>query len=130
MKAVDTNILARLILQDDERQMELARDLLREPVWITHSVWLELGWVLNKRLRLDRATVAEALLTLLSLSTVHVADRTGLEWAIERYRGGADWGDVLHLVGASGASDAFVTFDRGIAAAVGDDPPVAVETLG
>ena len=130
MKSVDTNILARLVLQDDERQVELARDIMRAPVWVTHTVWLELGWVLGKRLRLDHAIVADALLTLLSLSTVHVADRDGLEWAIERYREGADWGDVLHLVAVRGASDVFVTFDRRIERAAGDDPPVIIETLG
>lgn len=128
MKAVDTNILARLILQDDPRQARLAETILREPVWVSHTVWIELGWVLGKRLRLDHAVAADALETLLMLETVHVADREGLAWAIERYRAGADWADAMHLVAARGVADRFVTFDLGIARI--DTPPLPIETLG
>lgn len=127
MKAVDTNILARLILQDEPHQARLAEAIVREPVWVSHTVWIELGWVLGKRLRLDHATVADAMATLLMLETVHVADREGLAWAIERYRAGADWADAVHLVAARGVADRFVTFDRGIARI--DTPPLPIETL-
>ncbi|MCC2977585.1 type II toxin-antitoxin system VapC family toxin [Sphingomonas sp. PL-96] len=94
MKAVDTNVLARLILQDEPNQARLAETVVREPIWVSHTVWIELGWVLGRRLRLDRVIVADALETLLMLETVHVADRDGLLWAVDRYRKGADWGDV------------------------------------
>lgn len=127
MKAVDTNILARLILQDEPHQARLAEAIVREPVWVSHTVWIELGWVLGKRLRLDHAIVADAMATLLMLETVHVADREGLAWAIERYRAGADWADAVHLVAARGVADRFVTFDRGIEQI--DTPPLPVETL-
>lgn len=127
MRAADTNILARLILQDEPHQARLAEAIVREPVWVSHTVWIELGWVLGKRLRLDHATVADAMATLLMLETVHVADREGLAWAIERYRAGADWADAVHLVAARGVADRFVTFDRGIARI--DTPPLPVETL-
>ena len=127
MRAVDTNILARLILQDEPHQARLAEAIVREPVWVSNTVWIELGWVLGKRLRLDHATVADAMATLLMLDTVHVADRDGLAWAIERYRAGADWADAVHLVAARGVADRFVTFDRGIARI--DTPPLPVETL-
>ena len=128
MRAVDTNVLARLILQDDDRQSEVARSILREPVWVSYSVWVELGWVLSKRLKLDVAVVSDALSTLLAMSSVHVADREGLAWAIDRYRGGADWADMVHLVAARGVADRFATFDRFIAADAGGSP-VVVETL-
>ena len=127
MRAVDTNILARLILQDEPHQARLAEAIVREPVWVSHTVWIELGWVLGKRLRLDHAIVADAMATLLMLETVHVADREGLAWAIERYRAGADWADAVHLVAARGVADRFVTFDRGIARI--DTPPLPIETL-
>ncbi len=128
MRAVDTNILARLILQDDERQTAVAADILGEPVWVALSVWTELGWLLFKRLKLQRETVADALSTLLTVETVRVADPIGLSWAIDRFRAGADWADMVHLIAARGAADVFATFDAGIAPAA-PDAPIPIETL-
>lgn len=128
MKAVDTNILARFILADDEHQSEMASEILGTPVWVSLTVWLELGWVLSKRAALGRAMVADAIETLLQLGTIHTADRDGLAWAVARYRAGADWADVIHLVSARTAADGFVTFDRGIATYAAQSP-IPVETL-
>ena len=128
MKAVDTNILARFILADDERQSALASDILNAPVWVGLTVWLELGWVLSKRAALGRTMVADAIETLLQLRTIHTADRDGLVWAVARYRAGADWADMIHLVSARSAADGFVTFDRGIATSAAQSP-LPVETL-
>ncbi|NJR78016.1 type II toxin-antitoxin system VapC family toxin [Sphingomonas corticis] len=128
MRAVDTNVLARLILQDDPHQAAAARAVIEQPVWIPASVWLELGWVLSRRMGLERGTVAAALSGLLMTETVHVSDRNGLAWAIERYRAGADWADAVHLVASRGVADAFVTFDRGVTRELGD-APLPVETL-
>lgn len=102
---------------------------MEQPVWVPVSVWLELGWVLYRRLGLDRGTVAAALSGLLMIETVHVSDRNGLAWAIERYRAGADWADAVHLVASRGVADAFVTFDRGMDRELGD-APLPIETLG
>lgn len=129
MRALDTNVLARLILADDDQQYALAVALIGQPVWITTTVWIELGWVLSKRLRLDRAVVSEALRTILMIETVHTADRDGIGWAIERYRAGADWADMIHLIAARGVAETFATFDRGIVAEAGPDTPIVIETL-
>jgi predicted nucleic-acid-binding protein len=129
MRALDTNVLARLVLADDDQQYASAIALIGQPVWITTTVWIELGWVLSKRLRLDRAVVSEALRTILMIETVHTADRDGIGWAIERYRAGADWADMIHLITARGVAETFVTFDRGIVAQAGPDTPIAIETL-
>ncbi|MGA1800008.1 type II toxin-antitoxin system VapC family toxin [Sphingomonas sp. 4RDLI-65] len=128
MKAVDTNILARFILADDERQSAMASDILSAPVWVGLTVWLELGWVLATRAALGRAIVADAIETLLQLRTIHTADRDGLAWAVARYRAGADWADMIHLVSARSVADGFVTFDRGIAP-YATQSPLPVETL-
>ena len=129
MKAVDTNILARFILGDHPEQAQRAVEVLGEPVWVGFSVWLELGWVLSKRLGLERPIVADMLGTILSIDTVHAPDPTGLSWAIERYRTGADWGDMIHLICADGIADQFVTFDRALAAQAGINAPLRIETL-
>ncbi len=129
MKSVDTNILARFILGDHPEQGQRAVEILSEPVWISFSVWLELGWVLSKRLGLDRAMVADMLGTILTIDTVHAPDSAGLSWAIERYRTGADWGDMIHLISVDGIADHFVTFDRALSAQAGINAPLRIETL-
>lgn len=129
MKAIDTNIIARIVLGDDEAQAQQAALILRDPVWISMTVWLELGWVLGRRLGLDREVVADAMATILLIETVHTPDPEGLSWAIERYRAGGDWADMLHLVVARGVADRFVTFDRAILKCAGSGSPVPIETL-
>ena len=129
MKSVDTNVLARFILGDHPQQAQRAVEVLRDPVWISFSVWLELGWVLSKRLGLDRTMVADMLGTILTIDTVHAPDSAGLSWAIERYRAGADWSDMIHLISGDGVADHFATFDRALAAQAGPNPPLRIETL-
>lgn len=127
MKAVDTNILARLVLGDDPEQASLAARVLAEPVWVTDSVWVELGWVLSKRLTMDRFAAADALATILSLDTVNTANREGLFWAIDRFRKGANWADMVHLVSAHTVATSFVSFDPRIRRDAGAEPPLPIE---
>lgn len=129
MRAVDTNVLARLLLADDPAQHAVAVKIVENPVWITPTVWLELGWLLGKKPRLAREVIADMLLALLSTETVKTSDEDGLLWAIGRYRAGADWADVMHLIMARDIASTFATFDRGIAPAVAGDPSLAIETL-
>ena len=127
MRSIDTNVLARIVLADDPAQFAVAAALLDQPVWITATVWLELGWVLGKKL--DRRGVADALSNILAIQSIHTFDIDGLGWAIDRYRAGADWADVIHLVSARGIADRFTTFDRDIARCAGETPPLPIETL-
>lgn len=129
MIAVDTNVLARFILQDDRGQAARAAELLADPVWVPITVWLELGWVLGKQLRLDRPIIADALETLLAMHSIHAADRSGLRWAIDRFRAGADWADVIHLIAAADAAHAFATFDERLGHQAGSATPMPVEAL-
>lgn len=127
MRAVDTNVLARLVLADDDAQYGVAVGLLEQPVWVAATVWLELGWVLGKKL--GRPAVAEALAGILAMESVHTFDVEGLDWAIDRYRAGADWADVVHIVSARSIADRFATFDRDIGRCVGETSLIPIETL-
>lgn len=129
MNALDTNILARFILRDDETQTRTADALLMTPVWVTITVWLELGWILGKQLRLERHAVGDALETLLALDTVHTADREGLFWAIDRFRVGADWADMIHLVAVRGSAETFSTFDSKLPRHAGSAAPVQINSI-
>jgi predicted nucleic-acid-binding protein len=128
MIALDTNVIVRWILRDDEAQAVVAEGLLATPCWIGITILLELGWVLLRRGQLPREVIFEALTLLISLPEVHVERAAEVRWALGRFRDGADLADVLHLA-ATAKVDHFATFDRKLAKRAGDDAPVPVRTL-
>lgn len=129
MRSLDTNVLARWLLGDDPAQAEVAERIITEPVRVSHTVLLELGWVLHRALGLPRETVADMMDQVLNLDTVTIEHAEQLPWAIARYRQGADWGDVMHLVVTPEDGNTFTTFDRKLARRAGADAPLAIETL-
>lgn len=127
MRAIDTNIVLRLILADDPHQAELAARVIQEPAMIGIAVLMETVWVLQSTYLQHRAAIAEALVALLDIPTIHVPDEPGVRWAIGRYRDhSADFADMLHIVAAKGASS-FASFDKKLAASAGPQSPVPIE---
>jgi len=127
--ALDTNILARYLLDDEPAQARAARRLLADAkagYWIPVTVVLELAWVLRKA-DSPRGVVMERLRDLLSLRNVRVQNADlvfqALRWAAQ----GMDLADALHLV-LSGKAERFVTFDEALvkqARKLGMQPPVS-----
>lgn len=128
MKAVDTNILVRFVIRDDEAQVQLAMQVLVEPCFISCTVLLETAWVLSSRYQLTREDLSATLNDLVRLPSVTVSNAETIGWAIERFAAGADFADMMHLVSAHGA-DGFVTFDRRLARAAGPAAPLPIEIL-
>lgn len=129
MKAIDTNVALRLITGDDKDQMIKAQLLLaEETVFVTLSVAMEIEWVLRSGYKWSPVVIADALAAFVKLDAIEAEELGGLSWAIDRMRAGADFADMLHLLSAHEA-DAFVTFDRRLAARAGLHTPVMVETL-
>ena len=64
--AIDTNVLVRLLVRDNEAQYAAAQRLVDraaaadEPVLIVLGVLLETEWVLRSRYKLDKASIAAA----------------------------------------------------------------------
>ena len=111
MIAVDTNILVRFYLNDDEAQAGLATRLLtNEDVYVPKTVLLELEWVLRGVARVSRSAIAKSLAHLLSLPNVRVEDGANVRAALKAFTQGMDFADALHLKSSSGA-DRFATFD-------------------
>jgi predicted nucleic-acid-binding protein len=129
LHSLDTSVLARFLLGDDSRQFKIAEGLLSEPFWVPQTVLLELGWVLFKALGLPRETVAELIEQIVSLETGQIENAAGIEWALSRFRDGADWADMIHLAASEGQALDFATFDHKLARYAGDNPPVPVQTL-
>lgn len=129
MRSVDTNVLARYVMRDDEAQARVADATLSEPCFISDTVFLETAWLLSSRYRLTRAVLAATLADLLQLPAVTVSDPDRIGWAIERFAAGADFADMMHIVASDGA-DSFVTFERDMVHLAGSESPIPVETLG
>ena len=49
MNAVDTNVVVRVLLRDDERQAEIADEVVAKGAWISLIVLAETIWVLRKQ---------------------------------------------------------------------------------
>ena len=65
MKAVDTNVLARYLLNDDPVQSPIATSIMAEPNYVSDTVLVEAAWLLSSRYGFDRAVLAGALADLL-----------------------------------------------------------------
>lgn len=128
MRSVDTNVVVRWLLRDDLRQAAIADRIMDEPVEITQTVMLELAWVLMSIGRMSREQFADAMLAVLAIRTAFFRDRSGFRWAIDRFRTGADWEDVVHIV-ATDEADCFATFDKAVRRQAGASTPVRIEIL-
>lgn len=115
MIAVDTNVVVRVLTNDDPTQARRAlRRMRTETVWVSRTVVLETEWVLRYAYALDTEAVASALTALLGVPSIEVEDRAAVLQAIAWHVAGMDFADALHLA-ASGTSSAFVSFDRALA---------------
>jgi predicted nucleic-acid-binding protein len=117
MISPDTNVLVRILTNDDEQQAAVATEVLRSnDLYIAKTVILELEWVLRFSYGFDRASVNRALMFLMGLENAVVEDAGTVERALERHAEGMDFADALHVESSTAAKE-FVTFDRRLAAA-------------
>ena len=88
MLGVDTNILVRFLVRDDEAQFEKARRLIRREVaagrrvFVSQLVLLETEWVLRSRYGLQKIEIIEAVSALLDASDVQFEDEPAIEEAL------------------------------------------------
>lgn len=129
MIALDTNLLARLLLRDDRRQHARVVQLLagQQDFTAPVSVMLELVWVLEVN---DCSTqdVVRGLNLLLGLPNFKPQQADALRQALLGYAQGLDFADALHLASSHGSQE-LATFDKTFArkvARLGSVPPVAV----
>jgi predicted nucleic-acid-binding protein len=111
---VDTNILARFVVDDDKAQADRAQAVLAAgPVRLLPTVLLELEWVLRSSYRLPRTRVLAILRGLTALPAVEIEDADRVAQALDWFEAGLDFADALHLA-AAGEGETFVTFDQGL----------------
>ena len=112
MIAVDTNVLVRLLTNDDPRQARRAAKLMEsDDIFIPKTVLLETEWVLRHAYGIDKNVILEGFQKMLGLPNVTVEDPQAMAQAISWCARGVEFADALHL--ASGIkADKFATFDR------------------
>lgn len=112
MDAVDTNILVRIIVRDDEAMYQRAVAALSgRQVLVPTTVLLEADWVLRGRYGFDRGAVADSLTAFLGLPQVETQSPDSVAAALKLLRDGLDLADALHVVTAAPASR-FLTLDE------------------
>ncbi|WP_395650867.1 type II toxin-antitoxin system VapC family toxin [Brevundimonas sp.] len=112
--AVDTNVLLRLIVQDDERQTLIAASEIAqaEVVVIPLLALCETAWVMTRSYRFSRLVVAEKLRALLAIPNVEY-DVATIEGGLAVLELGGDFADgVIALQGEEMRADTLITFDR------------------
>jgi predicted nucleic-acid-binding protein len=114
MIAVDTNVLVRLLIEDDPDQAKRAAKLLGEnEIFLPKTVMLETEWVLRHAYGIDKNRILKAFQRLIGLSNVKMEDPQTMIVAISWYGDGLDLADALHLA-SSREAEKFATFDKSL----------------
>jgi predicted nucleic-acid-binding protein len=118
MRAVDTNILVRLLVRDDPAQVEAAEVFVAPGAWVSHLVLAETLWVLDAVYERDPAQLATAIDLLLDHRNLTLQDADIVRAALVHFRARPSLGfsDCLVLETARKAGHLPLgTFDRTLA---------------
>jgi predicted nucleic-acid-binding protein len=86
MRAVDTNVLVRLVTRDDNKQAALADSFIAKGAWVSHLVLAETIWVLDRVYGLRATDIAKAIEMLLNHASLSLQDADTVEAALGHYR--------------------------------------------
>jgi predicted nucleic-acid-binding protein len=118
MRAVDTNVLVRLITRDDARQTAAAESFVKPGAWVSHLALVEATWVLESVYDRSAADIATAVDILLNHQTLTMQDRDVVAAALLQFQRKPRLGfaDCLVLeVGRKAGHLPLGTFDRQLA---------------
>ena len=119
MIALDTNVIIRYLVRDDEDQAEVSRVLLESlseerPGFVCREVILEVVWVLARAYRLSRDQIAVIVEELTQTEGLIIeSDEDVIQAAMGYRQGSADFSDFMILIAAQRAgAEPLYTFDR------------------
>jgi len=118
MRAVDTNILVRLVVRDDLAQVRAAEEFITGGAWVSHLVLAETAWVLDAVYDRDAEQLGTAVSMLLNHKELTLQDAEVVTSALEIFRDRPTLGfsDCLVLEMARKAGHLPLgTFDRDLA---------------
>ena len=115
MRAVDTNVLVRLLTRDDARQVAQAEQFIEKGAWVSHLALAEATWVLDAAYERSASQIAAAVQMLLHHRDLTLQDSDVVAAALDVYRRRPKLGfsDCLLVEIARKAGNLpFGTFDR------------------
>jgi predicted nucleic-acid-binding protein len=86
MRAVDTNVLVRLITRDDRKQVAAAEAFISKGAWVSTLVLVEASWVLAAVYELTHPEIATAVDMLLQHKELTIQESDTVATALEQYR--------------------------------------------
>lgn len=86
MRAVDTDVLVRLVVRDDADQVRVAEEFVASGAWVSHLVLAETMWVLDAVYERTPEQIATAADMLLNHEQISVQDADVVSAAIESFR--------------------------------------------
>ena len=111
---VDTNVLVRAAVQDDESQSSLAATVLQqaELIAISLPVLCEFVWVLKRGYKMPVADIASAIHQLMNTVNV-VMNEPAVEAGLQVLNAGGDFADgVIAYEGEFLGADRLISFDK------------------
>jgi predicted nucleic-acid-binding protein len=118
MRAVDTNVLVRLVVRDDPGQVRIAESYIASGAWVSHLVLTEAMWVLDAVYDRTSEQIARAIDMLLNHKSLTIQDAEVVTHALEQFnkRPALGFSDclVLEIARKSGHLP-LGTFDRDLA---------------
>ena len=120
IKALDTNVIVRYLVQDDPVQAAQATAFIEQyctdktPCFIGHITLCELAWVLESCYHQSRTEITAIIEKLLHIGQLEVMDTTSVWQALHDYKNSnADFPDhLLARVNAAQGCTSTVTFDK------------------
>lgn len=122
MIGLDTNVLVRFLVEDDDLQSRKAARLIERAVekggtlFVSDVTLCEVVWVLSVSYKVTRATIAATLRQLLRAKHLAYADSDLLARALSAFdKGKGDFADyVIREHGKKAGCDTIATFDRNL----------------
>lgn len=112
MVAIDTNIIVRFVMRDDEAQYQASYEIfLSEEVYIPDTVILEVEWVLRYAYDFSPTAICQALRKVFGLKNVHLNNAQRIAQVMTWHEAGLDFADAFHLA-QSQQCQALKTFDE------------------
>ena len=120
MKAIDTNIIVRFLVGDDEQQSQRAYQLFKnaesakKELFVHLLVILEVVWVLESVYEIEREKIIEALRELMLMPVLRFEQQPAIQKFLQNaQKNSHDLSDLLiaHSAGEQGC-EAVITFDK------------------
>ena len=86
MRAVDTNVLVRLLTRDDAKQVTLAEAFVQNGAWVSQLALAEATWVLTTVYGLDAEAIATAVQMLLNHDRIVLEEPEVIAKALQHFR--------------------------------------------